>query len=238
MAIADLVAKIIVPIAILVAGSWLTEQQKQGEIEDQMFKTSFDSVSKLASQNPKERLFVVKVLNNYAKVKTLPREIPPVLIYIAQNDQDREVAQEAAQAAKSFIEANRESTVKSKPGAKTVPKDELDGIETNLKNIPTIIYIHVLYKSQAQYDAAQQIVNKLRDQNYSVPEIRWVDNAPTKTQLRYFHRDDEKDVKNNVIPNLDKLGLKAVTSEYMPGYEKSIPIKKQYELWYGKPASK
>ena len=67
IAIFDLLLKVIVPLAILLAGWGFTRYQQQSEKEDQLLKTSFDSVSKLASQNQQERLFAVKVLGSYAE---------------------------------------------------------------------------------------------------------------------------------------------------------------------------
>jgi hypothetical protein len=78
----------------------------------------------------------------------------------------------------------------------------------------------------------------LKEKGINVPSIQWVDSVPTKSQLRYFHHDDEQDVIGTIIPALTTLGLKGVEPVYMPGYENSNAVKiKQFELWYAKPAT-
>ena len=91
-----------------------------------------------------------------------------------------------------------------------------------------VLYLHIT--NETQRARAQDIANALQNSGYIVPGIQRVSTVLTKTDIRYFHKQDA--AKADVIgTDLQRLGIAVVRPRLMPGYETKVP-RGQYEIWF------
>lgn len=92
------------------------------------------------------------------------------------------------------------------------------------------VFIHI--RSESQRSAAQKVTSTLRQQGYQVPGIQiLVKTGPDKTQVRYFHSEEEVEAQK-VLDLLAASGVTnaAKTPTLIPGYPDIR--RRQYEIWF------
>jgi hypothetical protein len=105
------------------------------------------------------------------------------------------------------------------------------GSPTNVSGPLGLIYIQIrLDQSKAK---AQQIQQKLKEQQFDVPGIEMLDVGPTtNTEVRYFRKSEENGA-NDIVRILQSLDVQNVSAKYISGYGNSTKVKsKQYEIWF------
>lgn len=185
---------LLVPISIF----YLSAEQKKVE------RVSF-LLAHLASTNANERLLATEVVKYLSKNGEFPEELKNVMLEVANNDDDKRVANSAAQ---------------------TLAQ------ETKQNEIAPRVIIHI--QDSTQQTTADTLREKLKAQGISVPRIYLEENGPLNAQLRFFRRSEEN-LADTIADSLKLKFKFEAKSKYTPGYEEDMRIPPKYfELWFAK----
>jgi hypothetical protein len=91
------------------------------------------------------------------------------------------------------------------------------------------VYIHVVRESQRE--EGRRMARVLQAGGYVVPGIEQTDTGPRTTELRYFHRGEESEVRR-IARVLEAANAGTLPVRFMSGFEGRVRPR-HYEIWVG-----
>lgn len=191
------IAAVFLPIALLIVGNQLTEQQKKVEISRQQAENSANRLPKLieqlSSSNPTEKKLSIQVAVYLSNQGQLPKELVPALVAVANTDNSDVV--------RSVARSSLINLAEQQPLLAPEIKAELS----------TLVYIQIANENQRE--KAKVIQSSLIKSGFSAPGIENVgDNIGAKpeipkiTEIRYF-RDEDKAQVDKIKNILESNGI-------------------------------
>jgi hypothetical protein len=212
---------LVMPVALLVIGGWITTQQEAAAEATRQAERLTSFLGPLASDNPRERRLAIEVAGFLAQKGQLPLELVPALVSIVQNDADSQTAQAASQALAQVEATNPQLRPQ---------------IQTDLNALQARVYFHITNESQRA--AAQRAASQLATgQDLTVPGIERAQ-GPNQSELRFFKKADRAEA-DRLAEMLKRLGVAAVVRDLSGRYDTSDKIRpRHFELWLGPDFSK
>jgi len=180
------VAAMFLPIALLIVGNQLTEEQKRAEDSRQQAESQANRLPKLVEQlssgNQTERKLTVQVAIYLANQGQLPKDLVPALVAVANTDNDPKIRSEVRSALANLAE--------QQPSLAPEINAELS----------TLVYIQIANENQRE--KARAIQSDLIRNGFSAPGIENVGDdvgakpeIPNITEIRYFRDEDQAQVE-------------------------------------------
>ena len=94
--------------------------------------------------------------------------------------------------------------------------------------------VYLQYADERQKALAEQLQGQLKTAGYVAPGIEKVGAVPSRSELRYFRREDEP-AAQTLAQQLSSWGAPAVTPRFAAGYAAANQQRAQYELWLARP---
>jgi hypothetical protein len=210
------IAAVFLPIALLIVGNQLTEQQKKSEDLRQQAENRANRLPKLieqlSSSNPTEKKLSVQVAVYLANQGQLPKELVPVLVAVANTDNNDVV--------RSEVRSSLINLAEQQPSLAPEINAELS----------TLVYIQIANENQRE--KAKVIQSDLIKNGFSAPGIENVgDNVGAKpkildiTEVRYFRNEDKTQV-GKIKKILKSNGINTFREVETSGTVKQI------EIWF------
>jgi hypothetical protein len=172
----------------------------------------FETLVNLRSNNKEEKDQALKSLHDLLEGGRVPENLRPVVLRLVE-----EVDKSEADNLKKII-------------AQTVdPNDR--------KKLPVRIYIQI--QDDKQRDQAKRVQERLEKSQLGngerlvVPGIENVGGRKLSTTMLKYFNEEEKDLSDQIVAILQRLGIHEITARFIPGYSNSTTMRpKHFELWF------
>jgi hypothetical protein len=208
---------VVMPIVLLVVGSWLTKQQESTAEATRQAERLTSLMQPLASENPRERQLAIEVAGYLADRGQLPLELVPVLVNIVKSDTDSSTAQAASQALARVEQRTPQLR---------------NEIQADFKELAARLYFHI--GNESQREAAQRLASQLRagPDALVIPGIQRIQ-GPGRSELRFFKK-AERTQAEKIAERLRQLRVPVELRDLSGRYETSEQIRpRHFELWLG-----
>ncbi len=205
----NVLAGIVIPVAIAGTGWYISAQQsKQAKAQQDADRVAI-LLPSLASQNTQERALAFALVGHYKSKGQLPDEVYPILAQVWRPAERTDERGEPIQVA-----SGRKASEAEVRAASLVPR----------------VYFHIV--DERQRSIARRLEDGLEKAGYLVPGIQRVKEGPSTPEIRYFRRQGEEPGEaKKIAERLQALGLKGAAAKYIPGYENVNIRPRHYELW-------
>ena len=122
----DIVAKatgsILLPVIILIVGNLYTRQKDEADAAQRNADRVTNLLKHLASENNRERLLAISVVNHLVERKQFPHSLGPAVVKIAATDEDKVVRSEASVAVSQAVRADPQLARSGQRAAESSPE--------------------------------------------------------------------------------------------------------------------
>lgn len=219
--IGGMVAGIMIPIAIYLAGQAVSEADKHHARMALQAQQLTNMIEHLSSDNEKQQKIATEVANHLAEINQLPKELISTLTRIGAESEKSDIARSATQAV--LAAAKNDAEVQQ-------------AVKKAFERSPARLYFHIP-RENLRSDAVK-IANQFLSagspdpENVIVPGIE-LRPGPQKNELRYF-KSNERNEAEAIIRRLSSAGLDAALVDLSGKYENSQGIRpRHFELWIG-----
>jgi len=171
----DVIAKLLIPVAIFVIGQQVSCQKDASDREQRRFDRNASLLKSLASKDENEKLITLATINYLIEKNDFPPELLSAVAAVASGDRTSPSTQTA--------QLTLEKAAKSE-GLTTQ-------VQTASMNVPTRVYIQ--FAAEDQRARAAKLQAALQNAGFIAPGIELrKDNSPDDTDIRYFSNDIRK----------------------------------------------
>jgi hypothetical protein len=171
----DIVAKLLVPVALFAVGSYFTIKKNEADIASQQFQRESEILKLTASSNETEKAIGLKMIQLLQeRGEKIPDALRPVVSVTAEGRPSDPSTQKARNIQAVEAKQDQPSDTHSAPPA---------------KNQATIIYLQIAREDQRA--EATELQEGLQHAGFSVPGIELVKPPTVNTYIRYFSVDDK-----------------------------------------------